>query len=344
MNKPIELRATFEEHEKGTKAKVVVIDSGAYPRKKIFVMEIRDNLKKKVSILEGKGDLDLTYNFFDDPKAADQWVGAIVDEVYKQYEEWYALNCTLPDKAIYVATPHEQSVAHDEELLLTVDHEQTEDGIRVTVTCIDQGFLSRIRIFRSLSKAVDVINGDTKAISKVYATVPEAKEWAQRIIDETKEQYRKWYKGAALDLPGDRRVEIRPKGNVKYISHYQHGTVTQQLKQEEAKEHRPKLTAHRIRHYIKEVHGNNADVEYIIFDGTATPEGFGTVPCSARVRIKPSKCAPRGMTCEGTIFPNLHVVYRWSFPDQEIDDDVDWKDLVHYDEKVVHCRDMKEEK
>jgi hypothetical protein len=361
MNKPIELRATFEEHEKGIKwssahsaqpcekpkkvikAKVVVLDSGAYPKEEIFTMKHRDP-RMKVSILSGKGDLALTFNFFDDPKAADRWVNDIVDEVYKQYEEWYASNCTLPCRHTYVVTPHEDSMAHDEELLLAADYEQAEDGIGVTVTCTDQGPLSRIRIFRSLSKAVDVINGDTKAISKVYDTVPEAKEWAQRIVDETKEQYRKWYKGTALDLPGDRRIEIRPKGNVKYISHYQHGTVTEQLKQEEAKEHRPKLSARHIRRYIKDMYGDNVRVQHIIFDGTATPEGFGTVPCSARITIKPSKCAPRGLVCEGTVYPDLRVVYRWAFPDQEISDDVDPKDLVHYDEKVVYCNDMKEEK
>lgn len=337
MHKPIELRATFEEHEKGIKAKVVVLDSGAYPKEKIFAMQYRENLKKKVSILEGKGDLDLTFNFFDDPKAADRWVNDIVHEVHRQYEEWYTSNCTLPGRHICVVTPHKDSVAHDEELLLATDYEQTEDGIRVTVTCINQGPLSRIRIFRSLSKAVDVINGDTKAISKVYYTVPEAEEWAGKIVDETEVQYRKWYEGTALDLPGDRRIEIRPRGNVELILHYQTGEVEQHLKQEEPKEHKPKLSARHIRVYVEDMYGGNMDVLYITFDEEDS-EG-GTIPCSVRVSILSSKCEPLGIRCEGTIYPDLSTVYLWAFPDQQIDVNVDWKDLVHCTDKVVYCRD-----
>lgn len=347
MNRPIEIRATFEDFgSKGIRAKILVTDPGAYPKKKIFVMSVRRNPKEKVSILEGKGDLDLTFDFFDDPQAADQWVKDIAHEVHRQYEEWYTKNYIPPDRCLSVVTPYDGATKHDEELVLESAYSWAEKdlvrvhsghlfnvcdtGIRASVTCVDQGFLSRARIFRSLSNTVDLVSGDARMLIKTFDTVPQALGWVKKITDEAKTQYRRWYKEPWLKIPGDRRIEIRPGGDVILISHYQDGEVK---KLEKTKEDKPKLTALHIRRYIEDMYENNIRVLYVEFNSIAAP-------CGAKISILPSKCAPRGLSCESMIYPDLHVAYRWAFPDERINDDVDWKDLVHCVDKIVYRNKM----
>jgi len=328
MNKPIELKVTFIRHEReGIRAKVVVTNPGAYPSTKIF--EPHKDVKKKVKLLEGEGCLDLTYDFFSTLEEADQWAREIAAEVYRQYGEWYTENCIPPDSQVHVVTPYEGSLDKDE-LLLKVGYSQVDEGIRATVTCICAGLLPRIRdIFRSLSNTVDVVSGDTGVLVKTYDTAPQAQAWVEGIVAETEAQYRGWYKGTAPELPRDRRVEIRPRGNVKLIVSYRDGEVEQKEKTEED---RPKLTALHIRRYVEAMYGNVVFVHYVSFKGSTA--------CSVEVTISPRKGDLRGMRCQGIIHPNLRDVYRWAFPNDEIDDGVNWEDLVHPIDKVVYRGQM----